>query len=83
MWQQLGVTACHRCWQARATDLHEKLCRSRGGDPADPDQAWPLCRDCHDFVHLNPELATAEGWLIPSWSARDPVPAEHDGFPGA
>jgi hypothetical protein len=79
MWQQLGVTACHRCWQARATDLHEPLCRSRGGDPSDPAQCWPLCRQCHDEIHDHPEQATRDGWLTPSWRS-DELPAVDHGF---
>lgn len=33
---------------ARATDAHESLNRSQGGDPLDPD--WLLCRYHHDQV---------------------------------
>lgn len=58
---------CERCQAARSTDVHEPRMRSRGADINDPEQCVCLCRDCHDFVHANPAVATAEGWLIPSW----------------
>jgi hypothetical protein len=71
MWQQMGPTACARCSGAQAVDLHEPLCRSRGGDAADPMQCWPVCRKCHDYIHDHPAEATAEGWLVPSWEADE------------
>jgi hypothetical protein len=60
---------CERCQAARSTDVHEPRMRSRGADITDPEQCVCLCHDCHMWVHANPALATAEGWLIPSWEA--------------
>lgn len=58
---------CERCKAARATDVHEPLLRSRGGDITDPDQCVALCRSCHDFVHNFPLIALEEGFMKHSW----------------
>jgi hypothetical protein len=58
---------CERCDAARSTDVHEPRMRSRGADITNPEQCVCLCRDCHNWVHANPALATAEGWLVASW----------------
>jgi hypothetical protein len=60
---------CERCSAAHSEDVHEPRMRSRGADILDPKQCVCLCRPCHDWVHLNPAAATAEGWLIPSGEA--------------
>ncbi len=48
-----------------AQDGHEPLLRSRGGDPADPNQIVLACRACHDWVHNN--AAESAAWLRHSW----------------
>lgn len=58
---------CERCKTARATDVHEPLLRSRGGDIVDPDQCVALCRSCHDWIHDHPKAATVEGWMKHAW----------------
>lgn len=62
---------CERCGSARSTDVHEPQMRSRGADITDPTQCVCLCRACHRWIHDHPAAATAEGWLIPSWAARE------------
>lgn len=51
-----------RLWQ-RWTDMHERVLRSRGGDPCDEYNIVLLCRDCHDYIHKNPEWATKNGFM--------------------
>lgn len=53
----------HSC-RGVATDGHEKLPRSAGGDPADPDNILLCCRQCHDYVHLHPEESRRKGWML-------------------
>ena len=54
--------------------LHHRKLKSRGGK----DEVANLIavhHKCHnlgtDSIHLNPELATVKGWMVPSWA--DPV----------
>lgn len=53
---------CERCQQARATDAHHIVLRSRGGDHS-LDNLGHLCHACHMLLHANPELAEAEGLM--------------------
>ncbi|WP_368861199.1 HNH endonuclease [Frankia sp. AgB32] len=50
-------------------DGHEPLLRSRGGDPADPNNIVLLCRACHDHAHANPLVAETLGLMRHSWDA--------------
>ena len=45
------------------TDLHERVLRSRGGDATDEANVIRLCRDCHEYIHKNPEWATANNFM--------------------
>lgn len=54
---------CERCRQAEATDPHEIVPRSKLGSITDPENVRAICRDCHIWIHANPEAAKAEGWL--------------------
>lgn len=62
---------CQRCEQARATALHHRKTRARGGNDH-PYNLVALCGDCHLWVHMNPAESTEAGLLI-SASAPDPV----------
>lgn len=63
------IAGCGR-W---ADDVHEPLTRARGGDIADPGNAIPPCRACHDVLTFTPdsELGWAydAGLLVHSWDA--------------
>lgn len=55
---------CEAC-QARglsikvATTKHERIMRSLGGDPLDPDNCLAVCNPCHAWIHANPSEATS------------------------
>lgn len=50
----------------RWTERHHRLRRSQGG-PDHPSNLLGLCLRGHSFVHANPSLAYARGWLLHSW----------------
>lgn len=52
----------HRCGHY-ATDVHEPHTRARGGDILDIANTLTVCRLCHDWIHVNPKLATEAGLL--------------------
>jgi hypothetical protein len=52
-------------------DGHEPRTRARGGDPLDPDQVVTCCRLHHDWIHTNPDEATALGLLEHSWQEKE------------
>lgn len=45
------------------TQTHHRIRRSQGGT-SDPAFLLRTCRECHDFIHANPERAYAQGWLV-------------------
>lgn len=49
----------------RAREWQHRLPRSRGGTWA-PSNGLHLCSPCHQFIHGNPEIATAKGWTVES-----------------
>ena len=51
-----------RC-SGRAVELHEPLTRARGGSILDPDNTVAVCRNCHRWIHDNPQSATELGLL--------------------
>lgn len=55
--------ACERCWRHRATEVHERLSRGRGGSILDETNLVALCHVCHRWVTENPAAATVEGFL--------------------
>ena len=63
------INGCGR-W---ADDVHEPLTRARGGGIADPGNAVPPCRPCHDVLTFRPESelewAYELGLLVHSWDA--------------
>ena len=46
----------------RSTHAHHILPRSQGGDNM-PDNGLGTCSRCHGWVHANPALSYARGWL--------------------
>lgn len=53
---------CDRCRRVPAQDVHEILPRSAGGSMTDPANLADLCRPCHEWVTLHPDLAEVEGF---------------------
>lgn len=53
------IPDCTDLW----TDMHEILLRSRMGDPTDTTNILCLCRDHHHQITVNPEWATANGYI--------------------
>jgi hypothetical protein len=51
----------------RAIEIHEPLTRARGGSILDVANSVALCRNCHRWIHDNPDAATEVGLLQPSW----------------
>lgn len=61
----------------RAVDIHEPLTRARGGSILDAANSVALCRNCHRWIHDNPDSATEIGLLQPSWQdcpTTEPAP---------
>lgn len=54
-----------------ATDGHELLLRSAGGDPTDPENIKLVCRQCHDWIHGHPKEARAAGLLRSRYERLD------------
>jgi hypothetical protein len=63
---QCGRPGCHR----RATDLHEPRFRSRLGAITDPDNAIPVARECHDWIHTHEQEAQELGLAVHTWVAK-------------
>lgn len=64
--------ACARCCrllQGNYYSLHHRLPRSRGGKHT-PENLVTLCGSgvtgCHGWIESNRQLATEQGWLIPT-----------------
>jgi len=49
--------------QQAATDKHERIMRSMGGNPTDPENCLAVCNGCHRWLHDNPTDATKLGLL--------------------
>lgn len=64
----LGIPLCEIRWDrgctGRATQGHEPLMRSRGGDILDREQVLLTCWYCHRKVHDNVAEATERGFLV-------------------
>lgn len=47
-----------------ATDVHHTYAGSNRDAFYLVQSTWlPVCRNCHDFVHMNPKIAREMGWL--------------------
>ncbi len=62
---------CQMCKVNRSVDVHEKISRSAIGAIVPGEKAdlqgqvfFVLCREDHDFIHLNPKWAKEEGFLV-------------------
>lgn len=54
---------CQCCQVMKACDIHHKA--GRRGEMLNETNHWlAVCRDCHNFIHANPRIARAYGWLI-------------------
>jgi len=42
---------CHELPDFRGLSKHEKIKRSQGGDPTDPNNCELICGKCHDLCH--------------------------------
>lgn len=55
-----------RCARCRRADVplagHERLARSQGGDPTNPDVL--LCHECNTWCEDNPKAAAEAGWKV-------------------
>lgn len=58
-----GRPECHR----PADDLHEPKFRSRLGSITDPENAIPVSRECHDWIHTHEQEAHELGLAVHSW----------------
>lgn len=67
LWCEAGLAGCEGRW----TDMHERLRRSQGGDPLDPDNVMCLCRSCHRWVTEHPQDAVRRGLAAWRWRSDD------------
>ena len=57
---QIAVKGC----SVNATDVHHKFSGSDRDTYYLIQSTWlAVCRNCHDFVHLNPKISREMGWL--------------------
>jgi hypothetical protein len=63
---------CARCGRTGCgLDAHELVRRSQyAAGVIDENVIVLLCRDCHDWVTVNPEAAHAAGWTLWGWEHR-------------
>lgn len=58
---------CEKCLYAASTEVHHQ-CGRVGGDPIplliDTAYFLGVCRDCHQFIELNPSTALKMGWSL-------------------
>jgi len=71
---------CEKCGIPGATDKAHRISRGVGGG-GEPANILDLCRDCHQYHHLNPNIAYQGGWHLRSTSTPTecPVRFHHDG----
>lgn len=66
---------CQRDGSPRDLQRHHRRAKASGGSRRAhvqcPCNGVVLCRDCHVWVHANPEQARAEGWIV-SQSVAEP-----------
>lgn len=64
VWARAGGV-CERCRGARASELHHRLTRARGG-PHDEHNCVALCQPCHVHAHRENE----HPWLVAGYIVR-------------
>jgi hypothetical protein len=52
---------------------HHRKLRSQGGDDS-PENILLVSPELHTFIHANPGLSYARGWLVKSWQEPSEVP---------
>lgn len=60
---------CQRCGKTGRLEAHHRRAKASGGSSARSHTQCAcngvlLCRGCHEWVHLNPRKARAEGWIV-------------------
>lgn len=60
---------CQRCGYTGRLEAHHRRAKASGGSKARSHTQCAcngvlLCRNCHEWVHLNPRKARAEGWIV-------------------
>lgn len=55
-----------------ASEVHERIKRSRGGSTTDATNVMATCRPCHEFTEAHPQAAQNAGLLMsnPKWRNR-------------
>jgi hypothetical protein len=66
---------CQRCGYTGRLEAHHRRAKASGGSSARAHTQCAcngvlLCRRCHEWVHLNPRKARAEGWIVLQSVAR-------------
>jgi hypothetical protein len=57
---KVSVAGC----STKATDVHHTFAGANRDAFYLVQSTWlPVCRNCHDFVHMNPKIAREMGWL--------------------
>lgn len=76
-WRSEGY--CEKCGRGIEQDgfaAHHRKLRSQGGQD-EITNLVALCHSCHNLgtasVHLNPEQAKANGWIVPNWKGLEPA----------
>ena len=54
-----------------ATDVHELVRRSQGGDILDDNNVLSVCRRCHDMIGRHPHEAEELGLALPGWATAE------------
>lgn len=58
-------THCARCERPSSDlDAHHPYLRGSGKALWKLLTVIPVCRECHNFIHDNPNLSRSQGWLV-------------------
>lgn len=85
VWQR-DEERCFRCkTSTNEGDVHHRLARKMGGANARVEWInWVsnllfLCRECHNFIEANPNMARAAGWMLSAHQDPEDVLVYSDG----